>query len=100
MILITAANGNQGKLLVPKLLTASLRIRACVPSESCAAALRKSGVISARYSSHDFISNPNVLTWLLGREPTTFKRLEKRAHAAFNAQLARAKENAQPANHQ
>jgi uncharacterized protein YbjT (DUF2867 family) len=28
--------------------------------------------ISARYSSHDFVGNPNVLTWLLGRTPTTF----------------------------
>ncbi len=28
--------------------------------------------ISARYSSHDFVGNPNVLGWLLGRPPTTF----------------------------
>ena len=28
--------------------------------------------LSARYSSHDFLGNPNVLRWLLGREPTTF----------------------------
>jgi len=28
--------------------------------------------ISKRYSSHDFIGNPNVLTWLLGRPPTTY----------------------------
>jgi uncharacterized protein YbjT (DUF2867 family) len=27
--------------------------------------------ISARYSSNDFVGNPNVLTWLLGRIPTT-----------------------------
>lgn len=30
--------------------------------------------ISARYSSHDFVGNPNVLTWLLGRQPTTFEQ--------------------------
>jgi uncharacterized protein YbjT (DUF2867 family) len=29
--------------------------------------------ISARYSAHDFIGNPNVLTWLLGREPNSFE---------------------------
>jgi uncharacterized protein YbjT (DUF2867 family) len=29
--------------------------------------------ISARYSSNDFVVNPNVLTWLLGRTPTTFE---------------------------
>ena len=28
--------------------------------------------LSARYTSHDFLGNPNVLRWLLGREPTTF----------------------------
>lgn len=39
--------------------------------------------ISARYSAHDFLGNPNVLTWLLGREPTsyeTFVRREWTAH--------------------
>jgi len=30
--------------------------------------------ISARYSSHDFVGNPNVLTWLLGRPPVTFEQ--------------------------
>lgn len=27
--------------------------------------------ISSRYSAHDFLGNPNVLTWLLQREPTS-----------------------------
>jgi uncharacterized protein YbjT (DUF2867 family) len=35
--------------------------------------------ISRRYSSHDFIGNPNVLSWLLGREPTTFEQFVQRA---------------------
>ena len=29
--------------------------------------------LTRRYSSHDFIGNPNVLRWLLGREPTSFE---------------------------
>ena len=29
--------------------------------------------LTSRYSSHDFTGNPNVLTWLLGREPTSFE---------------------------
>lgn len=33
--------------------------------------LRAMRAISARYSSNDFVGNPNVLTWLLGRTPTT-----------------------------
>lgn len=39
--------------------------------------------ISARYSSHDFIGNPNVLSWLLGRRPTTFEEFVRRQYAAF-----------------
>lgn len=41
--------------------------------------------ISERYSSHDFIGNPNVLTWLLDREPTTFEQFVKRELEAFRA---------------
>lgn len=40
--------------------------------------------ISARYSSHDFIGNPNVLRWLLGRPPTSFEEFVRRQHAAFS----------------
>jgi len=39
--------------------------------------------ISARYSSHDFVGNPNVLTWLLGRSPTTFEAYVRNQHDAF-----------------
>jgi uncharacterized protein YbjT (DUF2867 family) len=39
--------------------------------------------ISARYSSHDFVGNPNVLTWLLGRPPTTFEEYVGHQHEAF-----------------
>ena len=43
---------------------------------------RVSGAISKRYSSNDFIGNPNVLRWLLGREPTTFEQFVQREFAA------------------
>jgi uncharacterized protein YbjT (DUF2867 family) len=43
--------------------------------------------ISARYSSHDFIGNPNVLTWLLGRRPTTFEEFVRREFRAFRDQM-------------
>ena len=36
MILITAANGNQGQLLVPKLLAADQLVRACVRTQASA----------------------------------------------------------------
>ena len=39
--------------------------------------------ISARYSSHDFVGNPNVLTWLLGRSPTTFEQYVRREFDRF-----------------
>jgi len=41
--------------------------------------------ISRRYSSHDFIGNPNVLRWLLGREPTTFEQFVQTEFDAFSA---------------
>ena len=50
--------------------------------------LRMIRAIEARYSSHDFIGNPNVLTWLLGRPPTTFEAFVRKEAAAFNASRA------------
>lgn len=44
MLLITAAHGNQGRLLVPKLLAQGVTLRACVRSEASADVLRASGV--------------------------------------------------------
>ena len=44
MILVTSANGNQGKRLVPKLLAAGHRVRGCVQSASSADHLRALGV--------------------------------------------------------
>ncbi|WP_430645540.1 NmrA family NAD(P)-binding protein [Agromyces sp. GXS1127] len=41
--------------------------------------------ISARYSASDFVGNPNVLTWLLGREPTSFAAFVRREWRAFRA---------------
>ena len=39
--------------------------------------------ISAHYSNHDFIGNANVLTWILGRQPTTFQQFVSRQFEAF-----------------
>jgi uncharacterized protein YbjT (DUF2867 family) len=47
--------------------------------------LRLMRAISARYSSHDFVGNPNVLTWLLGRTPTTFEDFVRAQYAAHTA---------------
>ena len=44
MILVNAANGQQGKLLVPKLVKAGLAVRACVQSERSAVEVRAAGV--------------------------------------------------------
>lgn len=45
--------------------------------------LRTLQAITAHYSAHDFIGNPNVLTWLLDRAPTTFEAFAAREFAAF-----------------
>ncbi|MDP9026568.1 MAG: NmrA family NAD(P)-binding protein [Actinomycetota bacterium] len=39
--------------------------------------------ISARYSAHDFLGNSNVLTWLLGRDPTRYEAFVRREWAAY-----------------
>lgn len=44
MILVTAANGNQGRLLVPQLLAAGQEVRASVRSEASADVLHRAGV--------------------------------------------------------
>lgn len=41
--------------------------------------------ITTCYSSHDFLGNPNVLTWLLNRPPTTFEQYVRAQHVAFKA---------------
>ena len=45
--------------------------------------LRAMHAISARYSSNDFVGNPNVLTWLLGRTPTTWAEWVRAEYAEF-----------------
>ncbi|WP_426517462.1 SDR family oxidoreductase [Diaminobutyricibacter sp. McL0618] len=47
--------------------------------------LRAMRAITARYSSNDFVGNPNVLTWLLGRTPTTFKDWVRARYAAWSS---------------
>jgi uncharacterized protein YbjT (DUF2867 family) len=42
--------------------------------------------ISARYSEHDFVGNPNVLTWLLGRRPTSFEDFVRAEYSLFRGQ--------------
>ena len=39
--------------------------------------------ISSRYSAHDFVGNPGVLTWLLGREPTSYEEFVRREWDAY-----------------
>jgi len=41
--------------------------------------------IMSRYSSHDFVGNPNVLTWLLQRPPTTFEQFVRQQYDTFAA---------------
>ncbi len=47
--------------------------------------LKVIGAITAHYSLHDFLGNPNVLGWLLGRPPTSFEGFVRREYAAFRA---------------
>lgn len=49
---------------------------------------RTSEAIGARYSRHDFLGNPNVLAWLLGRAPTSFEAFARREYVGFLARSA------------
>jgi uncharacterized protein YbjT (DUF2867 family) len=44
--------------------------------------------ISTRYSAHDFVGNPGVLTWLLGREPTSYEQFVRREWIAYRPAMA------------
>ena len=58
MILVNAANGQQGKLLIPKLVGAGLAVRALARSEQSAAELRAAGVTEVVVGE---ISDPAVI---------------------------------------
>lgn len=49
--------------------------------------LRMNLAISKHYSNHDFVGNSNVLSFLLGRAPTTFEAFVRREYASFNEGL-------------
>ena len=51
--------------------------------------LRAVRSLNTRYSSNDFLGNPNVLTWLLGRSPVTFEQMVAAQYAEFEASAAR-----------
>lgn len=44
--------------------------------------------IGAWYGQYDYVGNPNVLTWLLGRPPTNFEQFVRRTIAERNARPA------------
>jgi len=92
MILVTAANGNQGRLLIPKLLAMGATARACVRSEASAAALRAAGVADVVVGD---IADPQVMAQAMhGVEkiyhvgPTLHPREREMGFAAVDAARA------------
>jgi hypothetical protein len=49
--------------------------------------LRMNLAIARHYSNHDFVGNANVLSFLLGRAPTTFEAFVRREYASFKEGL-------------
>jgi uncharacterized protein YbjT (DUF2867 family) len=83
-----AISGVTGRKITAKRIDSEVFLKASLGVDSLAEVpyqARVSGAISKRYSSHDFIGNPNVLTWLLGRTPTTFEQFVQREFDAFTA---------------
>jgi hypothetical protein len=66
--------------------TFAARVLAGAAVETKSYELRAMRAISARYSSNDFVGNPNVLTWLLGRTPTTVEDWVRGEWAAYRTQ--------------
>jgi len=58
VILVTAANGNQGKLLIPRLLASGVAVRACVRSDESAQILCAAGVSDVVVGD---VTEPDVL---------------------------------------
>ena len=81
-------SGVTGREVVAERIDSEVFLKSSLGTDSLAQfpyQARVSRAISRRYSSHDFIGNPNVLTWLLGREPTTFEQFVQREFDAFRA---------------
>jgi uncharacterized protein YbjT (DUF2867 family) len=75
-----------GREVIAERIDSEVFLKAALGADSLAQfpyEARVSRAISKRYSSHDFIGNPNVLTWLLGREPTTFEQFTQKAFDEF-----------------
>jgi len=82
-------SGVTGREVTAERIDSEVFLKASLGVESLAEVpyqARVSRAISNRYSSHDFIGNPNVLTWLLGREPTTFEQFVQMAFNSSGAQ--------------
>jgi uncharacterized protein YbjT (DUF2867 family) len=83
-------SGVAGREVVAEQIDSEVFLKAALGSDSAAEfpyQARLLRAISKRYSSHDFIGNPNVLTWLLGREPTTFEQFVQMTFSSCGAQL-------------
>jgi uncharacterized protein YbjT (DUF2867 family) len=80
-----------GRPIAVKQIDADSYLKAWVgdkdPAE-CAHQMRVLRSISQRYSRHDFIGNPNVLTWLLRRPPTGFESYFRHQYAAHKSRVA------------
>jgi uncharacterized protein YbjT (DUF2867 family) len=63
--------------------TFAKRVLAGADPDTMTYELRAMRAISDRYSSHDFVGNPNVLTWLLGRTPTTVEEWVRTEYEAY-----------------
>ena len=65
-VLVTAAAGNQGRMLVPKLIARGVPVRANVRSAASGAALRKLGPNATAAQVRSYIANLNGWTGVTG----------------------------------
>ena len=84
--LARAISGVVGREIVPEFIDSDEFLRAAQRTDDLTRSpyqTRVARAISNRYSSHDFVGNPNVLSWLLGRRPTTWEQFVKREFGSY-----------------
>jgi uncharacterized protein YbjT (DUF2867 family) len=91
MILVTSANGNQGRRLVPKLLAAGHQVRACVQSKASADHLGTWGVhevLVGDLADSDFIARAvHGVRSVYHVGPTTHPAERAMSHFVFSSVL-------------
>lgn len=86
--LARAISDVMGREIVPECMDSDVFMKAALGTDDLSKFPYQTRVARAnsnRYNSHDFIGNPNVLSWLLGGRPTTWEQFVQREFLSYHA---------------